>query len=230
MINIAIIPARGGSKRIPRKNIRPFLGRPMISYALEAAQKSGLFDHIAVSTDDQEIADTARRYGGEVFRMRPRELADDFTGTFEVAQSETAYLKSIGIDVDYVCTIYATVPLIRAEDIRGAYELMLKENSAHCYSMCSYAFPIWRSCYLKNGSPEPVWPENMTKRSQDLPEVYHDAGQFYWSSAEAQLTGKPATNGPETAAYIIPRSRVVDIDTLEDWEAAEVMYQVLNHG
>jgi N-acylneuraminate cytidylyltransferase len=229
MNNIAIIPARGGSKRIPRKNIRPFLGKPMISYAIEAARKSGVFKHIVVSTDDREIADTAKSFGAEIFRMRPRELADDFTGTFQVTQSEVAYLDSIGIRSDYVCTIYATVPLIRAEDIKNCLDQMTAGGMEHAYTMCSYPFPIWRSCYIRDQHPTPIWPENMPKRSQDLPEAYHDAGQFYWDSYNSIITGKPESNGPETLAYLLPRSHVVDIDTVEDWETAELMYRVINH-
>ncbi len=229
MSTVAIIPARGGSKRIPRKNIRPFLGRPMLSYAVDAAFSSGVFDHVAVSTDDQEIADTARKLGAEIFRLRPAELSDDHTGTFAVAQKEAEFIESLGIRCDHVCVIYATVPLISPDDIRGSFEEMQRQGKSHAYPLCSYPFPIWRSCLIRNGSPEPIWPENMPRRSQDLPEAFHDAGQFYWHERSALLTGSPAFNGPETLAWIIPRSRVVDIDTQEDWDQAELICRAFRH-
>jgi pseudaminic acid cytidylyltransferase len=229
MSNIAIIPARGGSKRIPHKNIKLFLGKPMISYAIEAAKESGIFEHIIVSTDDQKIADTAKSFGAEIYRLRPKELADDFTGTFQVISSETIFLNSIGIKSDYVCTIYATVPLIKSEDIKSCFEQMKSSGMEHAYTMCSYPFPIWRSCYIKDQHPTPIWPENMPKRSQDLPEAFHDAGQFYWDNHESVITGKQDSDGQKTLAYVLSRKCVIDIDTVEDWETAEVMYKVLNH-
>jgi N-acylneuraminate cytidylyltransferase len=121
------------------------------------------------------------------------------------------------------------VPLIRAEDIKNSLDQMTAGGMEHAYTMCSYPFPIWRSCYIRDQHPTPIWPENMPKRSQDLPEAYHDAGQFYWDSYNSIITGKPESNGPETLAYLLPRSHVVDIDTVEDWETAELMYRVINH-
>ncbi len=229
MTNIAIIPARGGSKRIPHKNIKEFLGKPMISYAIAAARQAEIFDHIVVSTDSQEIAKVAQQLGAEIYRMRPKELSDDFTGTGEVTRQEVLYLDSIGIKGDYICTIYATVPLIEAQDLKASWEQMTANGKQFAYALCSFEFPIWRGCYIQNGSPIPVWPENMPKRSQDLPEVYHDAGQFYWAGHDALLDTNITDNHLKTLAYLIPRYRVVDIDTPEDWINAEMLYKAIHH-
>lgn len=227
MSNIAIIPARGGSKRIPHKNIKNFLGKPMISYAIDAAKESGIFSHIVVSTDDEEIATIAKKCGAEVPHMRPKELADDYTPSGAVIANEITWLKEHNITADYYCCIYATVPLIRSFDIKACIEEMIKTNKARGYTLCNYPFPIWRSCYVKNGVSQPIWPENMPKRSQDLPEAFHDAGLFYWGTGDAWTIGKPEFYSDKTLAYIVPRYLVVDIDTPEDWHSAELMYQVL---
>ena len=228
MTNIAIIPARGGSKRIPRKNIKDFLGKPMISYAIKAARDSGLFSRIIVSTEDQEIASVAESFGAEVPRLRPAELADDYTASGDVISSELKWLQSQGLNADYCCCIYATVPLLRSSDLIQCLNKMKEEGKSWGYPLCGYPFPIWRSCKIENGSPKPIWPENMPKRSQDLPEAYHDAGMFYWGTVEAWLTGKPSFWEDFTYPLIIPRHLVMDIDTPEDWHSAELMYQLIN--
>ncbi len=226
--NIAIIPARGGSKRIPRKNIKDFLGKPMISYAINAALESRQFSQVIVSTDDEEIAEIAKKYGAEVPHFRPKELANDYASSGSVISYELRWLKEQGIMVDYCCCIYATVPLIQASDIKECLSKMIENNKSWGYTLCDYAFPIWRSCLIENGSPKPIWPENMPKRSQDLPQAYHDAGMFYWGTADAWITGKPGFWGNSTYPHIIPRYMVIDIDTLEDWDSAEFMYQLVN--
>lgn len=224
-MNVAIIPARGGSKRIPRKNIRPFAGKPIIAYSIEAARACGLFERIIVSTDDPEIAEVARRYGAEVPFLRPSELADDHTGTNAVVQHAISWALSERMPVEYVCCIYATAPFVHDEILRKGFETLIESGRDFAFSVTSYAFPILRSLRLtKERGVEPIWPENMPKRSQDLEEAYHDAGQFYWGRAEAFLNNTPLFSNV-AVPVILPRHLVQDIDTLEDWERAELMYQ-----
>lgn len=224
-MNVAIIPARGGSKRIPRKNIRPFAGKPIIAYSIEAAKECGLFDRIIVSTDDMEIAEVARRYGAEVPFMRPKELADDHTGTNAVVKHAIQWLSAQKVDLEYVCCIYATAPFVRAELLRKAFKMLVDSGKEFAFSITSYPFPILRSLRLTHeGGVEPIWPENIPKRSQDLEEAYHDAGQFYWGRADAFLNDLSVFSNA-AVPVILPRHLVQDIDTLEDWERAELMYR-----
>lgn len=222
---IAIIPARGGSKRIPRKNIRPFCGKPMLAYAIEAARQSGCFTHIVVSTDDDEIAACARALGAEVPFLRPPALADDHTGTTPVVIDTIARLQALGITSDHYCCIYATVPLIEAADLSAAYQKLTEGDVPFVYSVAEFAFPIQRAVRMdERGHVTPFWPEMMAKRSQDLEKAYQDAGQFYWATREAWLHGHT-----QSAGHPLPRWRVVDIDTEEDWHLAELLYRAL-HG
>lgn len=226
-MTIAIIPARGGSKRIPRKNIRPFCGRPMISHAIAAAQSAGCFEHIVVSTDDAEIADVARACGAEVPFLRHPTLADDHTGTGAVIIDAIRQLDALGLQADAYCCIYATVPLIRASDLRDAYQRLQQSDADFAFSAAAFGFPIQRALQLAaNGCATPFWPENMAKRSQDLTPAYQDAGQFYWGRREAWLEGRGVFDG-NGLAHLLPRYRVVDIDTEEDWQLAELLYQAL---
>ena len=228
-MTIAIIPARGGSKRIPRKNIRPFCGRPMISYAIAAAQSAGCFEHIVVSTDDAEIADVARACGAEVPFLRNPTLADDHTGTGAVIIDAIRQLDALSLQADAYCCIYATVPLIRASDLRDAYQRLQQSDADFAFSVAAFGFPIQRALQLQeDGCITPFWPENMAKRSQDLTPAYQDAGQFYWGRREAWLEGKSVFGG-QGLAQVLPRYRVVDIDTEEDWRLAELLYQALQH-
>ena len=228
-MTIAIIPARGGSKRIPRKNIRPFCGQPMIGYAIAAAQSSGCFEHIVVSTDDAEIAAVARDCGAEVPFLRDASLADDYTGTSAVVVDTIRRLQQLGIDAECYCCIYATVPLIRASDLQHSFARLQESDADFAFSVASFGFPIQRAIKLQdNGCVTPFWPENMGKRSQDLTPAYQDAGQFYWGKRDAWLTGKGVYDG-NGLAQILPRYRVVDIDTEEDWHLAELLYQALQH-
>ena len=226
-MNIAIIPARGGSKRIPRKNIKCFHGKPMISYSIEAAKKSGCFDKILVSTDDQEIADVALQYGAEVPFLRPADIADDFSTTLDVMQHAIAWCKYQQWVVDSVCCIYATAPFILPEYIKQGLVELSDDNVQYAFSATSFPFPVQRAISLsKDGAVSMYYPEYANTRSQDLEEAYHDAGQFYWGKASAFLSGK-AFFAEHSKAVVLPRKRVQDIDTPEDWELAELLFSAL---
>lgn len=224
---IAIIPARGGSKRIPRKNIRPFCGQPMLAYAIQAAQQSSCFSKVVVSTDDEEIAKVARQLGAEVPFLRPANLADDHAGTTPVVIDTIQRLDQLGIQAKHYCCIYATVPLIQADDLKAAHQRLIASNAPFVYTVAEFGFPIQRAVRMdEQGRVTPFWPEQMAKRSQDLEPAYQDAGQFYWGSRAAWL-GEISPVGGEGIGHILPRHRVVDIDTPEDWHLAELLYQVL---
>ncbi len=223
---IAIIPARGGSKRIPKKNIKDFFGKPLIAYSIEVALASKLFDKVVVTTDDQEIAKIAQKYGAEVPFIRPAELSDDFTGTGDVVDHAIEYLKNQGETYEYVCTIYATAPLLQKKFLMEGYEKLKNSDAVNAFSATSMPFPIQRTFKLnENGRCEMFTPEHYMTRSQDLEEAYQDAGQFYWTKTNQQ--GKEIMFGKESIPVILPRHLVQDIDTLEDWKRAEVMYKVL---
>lgn len=225
MKTIAIIPARGGSKRIPGKNIKPFGGRPLIAYSIDAAQQSGVFDRIIVSTDSEEIAVVAREYGAETPFMRPMELANDFTVTDAVLLHALDWLSHHGCPVRYFCCIYAIAPFIRADFIRKGFDILRSERAASAYSVTTYPHPIFRAMKLnQRGRVEMIWPENFAKRSQDLPEAFHDAAQFYWADAEKYLHNKRIFSGDAVPVFI-PRDLVQDIDTPEDWNVAERMFR-----
>ena len=225
MKRVAIIPARGGSKRIPRKNIKPFFGRPMISYSIRAALESGLFDSVVVSTDDEEIAEVARSFGADIPFMRPADLANDHAGTGAVVIHALQWFAEHGITYDAACCIYATAPLIDPERLKEGWEKL--QGKRFAFSVTSFPFPIQRALrQTPDGSVDMFWPENLTRRSQDLEPAYHDAAQFYWGWTDAWLNGEVAFS-PISAPVILPRTQVVDIDTPEDWEVAEVTYRVL---
>ena len=227
-MKVAVIPARGGSKRIPRKNIREFAGKPMIAHSIDCARQSGLFERLIVSTDDEEIAQVARQFGAEVPFLRPEELSDDHTGTTEVIAHAIEYLQSQGATLSGVCCIYATAPFIRQEDLKEGLAVLEAGNWKYVFSATTFAFPIFRS-FRKNaeGGLEMFFPEHFTTRSQDLPEALHDAGQFYWGRPQAWLDHTRIFDKWSTAV-IIPRWRVQDIDTEEDWLRAELMSNYLN--
>jgi len=224
-MKLAIIPARGGSKRIPRKNIKNFCGQPIIVYSIKAAQKSKLFDKIIVSTDDEEIAQIARSYGVEIFE-RPKELADDFTATGDVIKHSINYLKEKREIYEYICTIYATAPFLQSNYLIEGYEKLKNSDAATAFSCTSMPFPIQRTFKITdNDRCQMFWPENFYKRSQDLETAYQDAGQFYWTNTNRKSTD--ITFGKDSIPMILPRHLVQDIDTLEDWKRAELMYQTL---
>lgn len=225
---VAIIPARGGSKRIPRKNIRPFAGKPIIGYSIEAAQASGLFDRIIVSTDDREIAEVAESFGAEAPFVRPAELADDFTGTNAVVKHCLEWLQSQDCPAEYACCIYATAPFVQAEDLRRGFQLLVERGKDYAFSVTSFPFHIQRAVRINRaGCIEAIWPENIMVRSQDLEDAYHDAGQFYWGRANAFIN-EVTLYSPAAVPCVLPRYRVQDIDTLEDWLRAELMYSGLS--
>lgn len=224
---VAIIPARGGSKRIPRKNIREFHGKPIIAYSIEAARKSRCFDRIVVSTDDNEIADVARHYGAEVPFIRPAALADDHTGTSEVTKHALQELSSQGATFELACCIYATAPFLTPASLREGLAKLKASGRSFAFSVTSCGFPIQRALrILPDGSIDPIWPENIMVRSQDLEPTYHDAGQFYWGVAKAFLQDR-VLYSEEAVAVILPRYLVHDIDTLEDWTTAELAFSAL---
>lgn len=226
-MRLAVIPARGGSKRIPRKNIRPFCGKPMIAWSIEAALRSGCFDRVIVSTDDTEIAGIAREQGAEVPFMRPPELSDDHTATIPVIGHAIEWVRKRGDAPGLVCCVYATAPFVRAEDIGEGLRVLEQTGSDYAFSVTSYAFPIQRAIRITpQGRVEMFQPEHFNTRSQDLEEAFHDAGQFYWGRASAWLAGTSIFS-PDAAPVILPRHRVQDIDTLEDWERAEWMFKAL---
>jgi len=226
-MNLAVIPARGGSKRIPRKNIKPFCGRPMIAWSIEAAGDSGCFDRIIVSTDDNEIAAMAEKCGAEVPFMRPAELSDDYTGTTAVVAHAVDWQKQNGQSPVNVCCLYATAPFVDPQELKHGLSLLEQGDCDFVFSVTSYAFPIQRAIRITNaGRVEMFYPEYFCTRSQDLEEAYHDAGQFYWGKESAWLEGK-AIFGPHSVPIVLPRSRVQDIDTPEDWERAERMFEAM---
>jgi pseudaminic acid cytidylyltransferase len=221
---VAIIPARGGSKRIPRKNIRPFAGQPMIAHTIAAARETGLFDRIVVSTDDAEIAEVARAAGAEVPFVRDAEISGDHAGTAEVIIDAVVRLRRDG-PVTHACCIYATAPFVRPQDIRTGYQTLIDRGVGGVFSVTTFAFPIFRALSLgKDGRLSMFWPEHRLTRSNDLPEAYHDAGQFYWVDADRLLAEKTLYLS-DAMPVIIPRWRVQDIDTPEDWETAERMFE-----
>lgn len=226
-MKLAIIPARGGSKRIPRKNIKHFCGKPMIAWSIEAALKSGCFDRVIVSTDDTEIANVALQHGAEVPFLRPAELSDDHTGTIPVIRHAIEWYIQQGLSVEQVCCIYATAPFLSSEDLHRGLETLRNNICDYVFSVTSYAFPIQRAIRINNeGRVEMFSPEHFSTRSQDLEEAFHDAGQFYWGRADAWLQGKLIFS-PEALPVVLPRHRVQDIDTLEDWERAEWLFRAM---
>ena len=225
MQSIAIIPARGGSKRIPGKNIKPFAGRPIISYSIAAARKSGLFRRIIVSTDSEEIASVAQKFGSEVPFIRPDELSDDFTDTSAVILHALDWLKANDTLPAYFCCIYATAPFIQAESLKEGFNRLRQKDAVTAFSVTSFSYPILRALETDNeGYLKMVWPDQKNERSNDLPEAYHDAGQFYWAHTQRFLKEKTLFSS-KAIPIVLPRHLVQDIDTPEDWEVAEHMYR-----
>ncbi len=226
-MRVAVIPARGGSKRIPRKNIREFAGKPMIAHPIECALSCGAFDRVIVSTDDDEIAQIARHLGAEVPFKRPAELSNDHAGTIGVVAHSVDWLKRQGVEPSAVCCIYATTPFVRGEDLLQGLALLEAGSWRYVFSATTFGFPIFRSFRINTaGEMEMFYPEHFSTRSQDLPEALHDAGQFYWGRPQAWLEHDKIFDRHSTIV-MIPRWRVQDIDTLEDWERAQVMWRVL---
>lgn len=226
-MRLCVIPARGGSMRIPRKNIRLFAGLPMLAHSIRSARECGLFDHIVVSTDDDEIARVAQEHGAEIPFLRPKSLADDYTGTNAVTRHAIEWYAEAGEPVDHCCCIYATAPFLLAADLLAGHDKLLQSGKAFVFAAARYPFPIQRAIRLNaRGEVEAFQPEHEFTRSQDLEPAYHDAGQFYWGTARAFLEDV-STFCTESLIVELPRYRVRDIDTEEDWEEAEVLYRLL---
>lgn len=221
---VAIIPARGGSKRIPRKNVRLFAGRPMIEHSIATAREADLFARIVVSTDDSEIADVAIRAGAEVPALRPAHLSDDHATTSDVLVHA---LTDLAPGATHACCIYATAPLLRAEYVREGHARLLETGASSVFSIASFSYPILRALREgEDGVLSMVWPEHRSTRSNDLPEAFHDAGQFYWVHVASFLAHRQLF-APDARGVRIPRKYVQDIDTVEDWETAEALHRAL---
>jgi N-acylneuraminate cytidylyltransferase len=222
---IAIIPARGGSKRIPRKNLKPFAGRPMIEHTLEAARASGCFGRIIVSTDDAEIAELALRWGAEVPALRPAALSDDHATTADVLVH--ALTELVPDPPAHACCIYATAPLLQPRFLREGHSVLVESGASVAFSVTSFPYPILRALRRdEDGSVAMMWPEHRSTRSNDLPEAFHDAGQFYWVNVPAFLAQRQLFT-PDAHGVRIPRKFVQDIDTPEDWDTAEALFRAL---
>lgn len=225
-MKIAVIPARGGSKRIPRKNIKPFAGKPMIAYAIDAALASGLFEHVVVTTDDEEIAEISREFGAKTPFVRPPELADDYTATVPVVSHAITACENLGWQIEFVCCIYPGVPFIQVADLKAGLELLKTSSSDYCFPVTEFPSAIQRALKRKqDGSMAPIYPEHELTRTQDLEMAFHDAGQFYWGGKQAWLSN--ARLHSSSVGIAIPQWRVVDIDTNDDWARAELIYQAL---
>ena len=227
-MRLAVIPARGGSKRILRKNIKSFAGKPIIAWSIEAALQSQCFDHVIVSTDDREIAEVAQHCGATVPFMRPDTLADDYTATIPVVRHSIEWFTAEVVEPAEVCCIYATAPFVQPEDLQKGLELLVAAPDCnYAFSVTSYPFPIQRAIRITDGERVEMFnPEHFNTRSQDLEEAWHDAGQFYWGRARAWLTGEPVFS-LKSVPFRLPRQSVQDIDTLEDWSRAEWLFKAM---
>lgn len=229
-MNLAVIPARGGSKRIPNKNIKEFAGKPLIAYSIKAAQDSGLFDKIMVSTDSEQVARIAKQFGAEVPFIRPEKLSDDIIGTRPVTNHAIKYCIEHFYKPDFTCCIYATAPFLQPTYLQQGFdELQQSAEKCFSFSVTSFPFPIQRSISITDAGIEPMFPSQINKRSQDLEEAFHDAGQFYWGRTDDYLSTKKIFS-PHSVPIILPRHLVQDIDTPEDWLRAELMYQAYVRG
>lgn len=229
MKNLAIIPARGGSKRILRKNIKNFLGKPIIAYSIEIALQTGLFDEIMVSTDDDEIATIATQYGASVPFMRSEKVADDYATTMEVLKEvEFMYKEHCNKEFEHICCIYATAPLIHTKHLSDGYELLKSKQYSSVFPIVPFGYPIWRGVKInKLGITEMVWEQYAHSRSQDLEQVYHDAGQWYWYNPQKVANTLFTKN---STSIILSEEEVQDIDTITDWKLAEMKYELLQNS
>ncbi len=225
MGNLAIIPARGGSKRIPRKNIKDFLGKPIISYSIEAALNSKLFDEVMVSTDDDEIAEVAIKYGAKVPFLRSIKNSDDYSTTMDVIKEVIInYKTKMNSEFEYGCCIYPTAPLVKIEHLKIGYNKLISSDYLTVFSAVEFSYPIWRGLSINDDSTaKMIWPQHLNDRSQDLKKVYHDAGQWYWFKtkelSDSFFSGK-------IAVIKLDETEVQDIDNLTDWKLAELKYKI----
>jgi N-acylneuraminate cytidylyltransferase len=228
MSSIAIIPARGGSKRIPRKNIKNFSGKPIIAYSIKAAIESGVFDEIIVSTDDQEIADIAIKYGAKVPFFRSQEMSNDMAMTVPVLiEVLNKYEKKRQV-FEYCCCIYPCTPFINLHRIRDGMDLLVSKNADSVFPVVRFSYPPLRGLVIRNDNLQMLFPENYNVRSQDLEPIYHDAGQFYCLNVDS-LRREQRLFSKKSLPIILPEIEVQDIDTIEDWEIAELKYKILKN-
>lgn len=225
MKNLCIIPARGGSKRIPRKNIKDFLGRPIIAYSIDAALQSGLFDEVMVSTDDEEIAEVARQYGANVPFMRSAETSNDFATTADVIIEVIDKYKEMNEEFDTVTCIYSTAPFVTPSRLCEAFA-MLNEDIDSVFTCVGFSYPVQRGLHIVDGKISMTNPEYINTRSQDLEPIYHDAGQFYISTIDSFRANRSFW-GANTAGLVLSELEVQDLDTLTDWQLAEMKYKLL---
>lgn len=225
MKNLAIIPARGGSKRIPRKNIKLFMGKPIIAYSIEAALQSGLFDEVMVSTDDDEIAEVAKQYGAKVPFMRSAETSSDYATTADVIIEVLGKYEEQNQEFETVCCLYSTAPFVTPGRLIEAYS-KLNDEICSVFTAVAYSYPVQRSLRISDGKIKMVHPEYMNTRSQDLEIIYHDAGQFYMSKVEYFMEYKTFW-ADNTAGLILSEMEVQDLDTLTDWQLAEMKYRLI---
>lgn len=227
MSSIAIITARGGSKRIPKKNIKKFCGKPIIAYSIEAALNSGIFDEVMVSTDSEEIASIARKYGASVPFMRSESTSSDFSTTADVLTEVINEYKKLGKEFDRFCCLYPTAPFVTAKKLKDAMDIFDNSESYSLISVVQFSFPPQRAFIINNGKLSYQYPENALKRSQDLEPVYHDCGQFYICNVNMFMEKKTLVS-EKTIPFIIPEEEVQDIDNMSDWLIAEAKYKVIN--
>lgn len=228
MPNLCIIPARGGSKRIPRKNIKDFLGKPIIAYSVEAALQSDLFDEVMVSTDDEEIAEIAKHYGAKVPFLRSDEKSNDFTNTFGVIEEVLNEYQKIGNTFEFTCCIYPCAPFVTSSKLAIAFQIMKQNQYDSVFPIMSFAFPIQRALKQNNNKISFFYPEFSLSRSQDLEKSYHDAGQFYWLNTEIILKNKKILTD-NSGCILISEFEGQDIDNEMDWRLAELKFK-LHHG
>lgn len=224
MHNIAIITARGGSKRIPRKNIKPFLGKPIIAYSIEAAVASGLFDEVMVSTDDEEIAQIAKQYGAKVPFMRSEKTSNDFATTNDVLLEVLSEYEKRGEAFDAACCLYPTAPFVTAEKLRQAMEKLLASDADTLIPVVAFSYPTQRAMIIREGKLVFEYPQYMTARSQDLTPHFHDVGQFYCLKVEAYKRNRNLLRG-DIIPFVVSELEVQDIDNQTDWEIAEIKYR-----
>jgi N-acylneuraminate cytidylyltransferase len=229
-VNIAIIPARGGSKRIPGKNIKLFAGKPLIAYSIDAAKASGLFDKIIISTDSEEVAQVAKAFGADVPFMRPKALSNDVVGTRPVTNHAIKFCIEHFYKPEFCCCIYATAPFLQAQYLQQGLDSLKQHNEkSFAFSVTSFPFPVQRALIKTQAGVSPMFPDDISKRSQDLEEAYHDAGQFYWGKTDGYLSNQKIFSH-DSLPVVLPRHLVQDIDTPEDWQRAELMYQAYIQG
>lgn len=229
MSSIAIITARGGSKRIPQKNIKEFCGKPIIAYSIEAALESKIFDEVMVSTDSEEIADVARKYGATVPFLRSEKNANDFADTTDVLLEVIDEYKKRGIEYDELCCIYPTAPFVTSRKLIEAYKILMQEDVNNVIPMVTFSFPPQRGMTKKDKYIEPACPEFINCRSQDLEEIYHDCGQFYWLKTN-EFRDNPNFLCNKTVPYFVPETEVQDIDNESDWILAEIKYRYMRNN